>query len=208
MEELIFMTYDDTLLWVNNKYPMQFEVHCQFMLFISCCSCFTVSCFIVSCFSVSEEAGKVERFPHIWVVWGREGWWEVEKEGREGGRGGVMAGGDTTHLSSLQLSVVIDSDGPPDYQSVRRTEIIILTAQLPPHDHHHVTLYNVTSRHSWESGKQQTTTERDILLAAPPDISIPPAPLLDSSQPIYLCSKCCGRPGLRLRRSIYYIYYE
>ena len=56
-----------------------------------------------------------------------------------------MAGGDTTHLSSLQLSVVIDSDGPPDYQSVRRTEIIILTAQLPPHDHHHVTPRHVTS---------------------------------------------------------------
>ena len=151
---------------VNNKYPMQFQVHCKFMLFLLVLLLFMFHCFMFLCVSGGGEGGKVP--PHLSGVRERRvvrGW-----EGREGGRGGGMAGGDTRHLSSLQLSVVIDSDGPPDYQSVRRTEIIILTAQLPPHDHHHVTLYNVTSRHSWESGKQQTTTERDILLAAPPYI--------------------------------------
>ena len=79
-----------------------------------------------------------------------------------------MAGGDTTHLSSLQLSVVIDSDGPPDYQSVRRTEIIILTAQLPPHDHHHVTLYNVTSRHVTHGNQENNKQQQREIFCWPP----------------------------------------
>ena len=44
-----------------------------------------------------------------------------ERLWRERGGGGgywVMAG-DTRHLSSLQLSVVIDSDGPTDWEGER-----------------------------------------------------------------------------------------
>ena len=120
-------------------------------------------------FHVSVEAGKEDRFPV--VEWWRErrvmrGW-----GGREGGRWG-----DTRHLSSLQLSVVIDS--PADCETLRGQDwdnvIDSCSLMTPP-------------GHSWEWGKQQTTTE---IFSWPPYLF---PRLLDSSQPIYLWSKCCRR---------------
>ena len=129
-----------------------------------------------------------------WGGGGREGWWEVGKGGREGGEVGQ---GDTRHLSSLQLSVVIDSDGPTDWEGEREDwdNIIDVSAgvswQAWP---------GTRSRHSWESEKQQTTT------AWPPYLF---PWLLDSSQPIlYLWSKCCRRALTGTERRIIFIIYN
>ena len=67
------------------------------------CSCFP---FHVSCFCGGREGGQISRSG---VVEGEKG---DERLRREGGRRG-----DTRHLSSLQLSVVIDS--PADCETLR-----------------------------------------------------------------------------------------
>ena len=52
-------------------------------------------------FHVSVEAGQEDRFPVV-------EWWR-ERRVMRGWGGGREGAGDTRHLSSLQLSVVIDS---------------------------------------------------------------------------------------------------